>query len=196
MAAFILNKEMVMQSSSRQSPAQASTRIAGVYTVPIRVFEDERGRFMESFRRDWFPWIDWKEQQGNQSDSAANVLRGLHYHLRQIDYWHVTRGRIRVGMVDLRRSSPTYMATEILEVSAESPTGVFIPVGVAHGFYALTDASLTYLVNQYYTGGDENGVLWNDPDINLDWGASNPIISGRDANNPRLRDIPHDKLPE
>jgi dTDP-4-dehydrorhamnose 3,5-epimerase len=186
-----------MQNSTqlRQTPAQPSTLIAGVYTVPIRVFEDERGRFMESFRRDWFPWIDWQEQQGNQSDSAANVLRGLHYHHRQIDYWHVTRGRIRVAMVDLRRSSPTYMATEILEVSAEKPTGVFIPVGVAHGFYALTDASLTYLVNQYYTGGDENGVLWNDPDLNIEWGASNPVISPRDANNLRLRDIPQDKLP-
>ncbi len=185
-------------TSSEQitTPAQASTMIEGVYTVPIRVFEDERGRFMETFRREWFPWINWDKLQGNRSDSKVNVLRGLHYHHYQIDYWYVPNGTIRVGMVDLRPSSPTYMATMTMEIGEASNTGVFVPVGVAHGFVALTDATLTYLVNNYYDGGaDERGVAWNDPDINLDWGIEQPLLSPRDQENRFLKDIPADELP-
>lgn len=182
--------------TSPASPIQELSQIAGVYIVPIRVFADERGRFMETFRREWFPWINWDKQQGNRSDSKAGVLRGLHYHLRQIDYWYVTDGTIRVGLADLRRSSPTFRATHTLEITPENPIGLFIPSGVAHGFVALTDASLTYLVNQYYDGGeDERGVAWNDPDLNLDWGIEAPIVSARDAANPLLRDIPDDVMP-
>ncbi len=173
-----------------------SPSIAGVYTVPIRVFADERGRFMETFRREWFPWIDWSNMQSNRSDSQAGVLRGLHFHRRQIDYWYVARGSIRVGMVDLRRSSSTYMQKHVLEIGDSNNIGVFIPVGVAHGFCALTDATLTYLVNQYYDGGDELGVAWDDPDIALDWGTQSPVMSPRDQRNPRLRDLPLERLPE
>jgi dTDP-4-dehydrorhamnose 3,5-epimerase len=164
-----------------------SHQIAGVYTVAIRVFGDERGRFMETFRKEWFPWIDWTHTQSNRSDSKAGVLRGLHFHRKQIDYWYVMAGRIRVGMVDLRRSSPTYMATQTLEIGEDNNLGVFIPIGVAHGFLALTDATLTYHVNQYYDGGDEFGVAWDDPDVGLDWGVTEAVLSPRDQQNPRLR---------
>lgn len=177
-------------------PVQPSTSIEGVYRVPIRAFEDERGRFMETFRREWFPWIDWSLIQGNRSDSKAGVLRGLHYHHHQIDYWYVPAGRIRVGMVDLRPSSPTYMATEVFEIGQEHNIGVFVPIGVAHGFYAVTDATLMYMVNNYYNGGkDENGVAWNDPTIKLDWGVSEPVLSPRDQENRFLKDIPKEELP-
>jgi dTDP-4-dehydrorhamnose 3,5-epimerase len=172
-----------------------SPHITGVFTVSIRVFSDDRGRFMETFRREWFPWIDWSNMQSNRSDSQAGVLRGLHFHRKQIDYWYVTTGRIRVGMVDLRRSSPTYMRTHMLELGEENNVGVFIPVGVAHGFYALTDATLTYLVNQYYDGGDELGVAWDDPDLKMEWGVSTPVLSPRDQHNPRVRDLAADVLP-
>jgi len=178
-------------------PVQRSERIEGVYQVTIRAFEDERGRFMETFRREWFPWINWDRIQGNRSDSKAGVLRGLHYHHYQIDYWYVPSGRIRVGMVDLRPSSPTYMVTETLEIGEEHNMGVFVPIGVAHGFVALTDATLMYMVNNYYNGGkDENGVAWNDPTINLDWGVIAPLLSPRDQQNRFLRDIPTDELPK
>jgi dTDP-4-dehydrorhamnose 3,5-epimerase len=177
-------------------PVTESPHIAGVFTVPIRSFGDERGRFMETFRREWFPWIDWSKMQSNRSDSKAGVLRGLHFHRKQIDYWYVTTGRIRVGMVDLRRGSRTYLHTHVLEIGEENNIGVFIPVGVAHGFYALTDATLTYLVNQYYDGGDELGVAWDDPDLKMEWGVSTPVLSPRDQRNPRVRDLPPDVLPE
>lgn len=183
--------------TNSQSPAQESALINGVFTVPIRAFKDERGQFMEIFRREWFPWINWDKAQSNRSDSMAGVLRGLHYHHHQIDYWYVPKGVVRVGMVDLRPSSPTYMATETLEIGDTNNTGVFIPVGVAHGFLALTDVTLTYLVNNYYNGGvDENGVAWNDPDIALDWGVDAPLLSPRDAENRFLKDIPADELPK
>jgi dTDP-4-dehydrorhamnose 3,5-epimerase len=178
-------------------PAKGSTLITGVYYVPIKVFSDERGRFMETFRREWFSWVNWDKIQHNRSDSMAGVLRGLHYHHHQIDYWYVPKGVIRMGMVDLRPSSPTYMATEVLEIGEDNNTGVFVPVGVAHGFYALTDATLMYVVNNYYDGGaDERGVAWNDPDIGIDWGVTDPLLSPRDQQNRFLRDIPADELPK
>lgn len=179
-----------------QTPARPSERIAGVYFVPIKVYADERGQFMETFRREWFPWINWDRIQSNRSDSRAGVLRGLHYHHHQIDYWYVSRGSVRVGMVDLRRSSETFMAVETYEIGDANNVGVFIPAGVAHGFLALTDVTLTYLVNNYYDGGkDELGVAWNDPQIAIPWGVDAPLMSPRDKQNPFLRDIPLERLP-
>ena len=180
----------------QNSPAQLSTLIDGVYTVPIRTFHDARGAFMETFRREWFPWVNWEKMQSNRSDSKANVLRGLHFHRHQIDYWYVPKGIVRAVMVDLRASSPTYRAVQIIELGEENNTGVFIPEGVAHGFLALTAATLTYIVNNYYDGKDEFGVAWNDPDLNIDWGVESPVISGRDAANPRFADIPQADIPE
>lgn len=172
-----------------------SNRIAGVRFVHLVEHADERGRFVETFRREWFPERGWTSVQGNRSDSRRGVLRGLHFHHRQIDYWYPLSGRIRVGLYDLRRSSPTRGAGEILDVGADRPVGIFIPVGVAHGFLALEDAVLTYVVDNYYDASDELGVAWNDPDVGLDWGIREPLLSPRDARNPRLREIPADRLP-
>jgi dTDP-4-dehydrorhamnose 3,5-epimerase len=178
------------------SPIQPSPIIEGVYTVAIKAYEDERGRFMETFRRSWFPWVNWDRMQGNRSDSKPGVLRGLHYHHHQIDYWYVPTGIIRVGMVDLRPSSPSYMATEMFEIGESNNMGVFVPVGVAHGFLALTTATLMYMVNNYYDGGkDERGVAWNDPAFKLPWGITAPLLSPRDQENRFLKDIPPDELP-
>jgi dTDP-4-dehydrorhamnose 3,5-epimerase len=172
-----------------------STFISGVYTVPIRVFADERGRFMESFRREWFPQVSWDRIQSNRSDSKAGVVRGLHYHFHQVDYWYVPSGSIRAALVDLRPSSPTYRAAQTLEMNGEEPAGLFIPVGVAHGFYSITDCTLIYIVNNYYDGDDEFGVMWNDPELGVDWGVESAQLSPRDQGNVKLRDIPAEKLP-
>lgn len=178
------------------SPAQPFEAIHGVQTVPLQAFGDDRGRFMETFRKEWFPGVNWDRLQSNRSDSSAGVLRGLHYHFEQVDYWLVTRGRIRVGLVDLRRSSPTYLASATLDMGGDKLLGLFIPEGVAHGFAALTDCTLMYIVNNYYDGGaDEFGIAWDDPGAGIDWGIGEPALSQRDRNNPLIADIPREAQP-
>jgi len=173
----------------------ASDRIEGVKFTLLKAYADERGRFLETFRKDWFPERSWSLLQTNRSDSVAGVLRGLHYHFQQVDYWYVPSGRIRVGLADLRLSSPTCGAVETIEIGEERQIGVFIPVGVAHGFHALTNATLTYLVDNYYSGADELGVAWNDPDLAVPWQVTDPILSARDLANLRWKEIPADRLP-
>lgn len=173
-----------------------SSTIEGVHVVHLRPFSDSRGRFVETFRKSWFPQRSWDIVQTNRSESRAGVVRGLHYHFHQVDYWHLLAGEIRVGLVDLRRSSPTHRATQVIEMRAEEPTGVFIPVGVAHGFAAHTDATLVYIVDNYYSGEDELGVAWDDPAFSIDWGIDNPELSPRDRQNPQLVEIPAARLPD
>jgi dTDP-4-dehydrorhamnose 3,5-epimerase len=191
-----MNDTTDTRAQAAQTPAHSLDGIDGAFVMPIRSFADERGQFMETFRREWFPWINWDRIQNNRSDSRAGVLRGLHYHFYQVDYWYVPRGVLRAALADLRPNSPTYMQTVTLEVGEDNNVGLFIPVGVAHGFVALTDCTLMYLVNNYYDGGkDELGVAWNDPDIALDWGIDSPNLSDRDQQNPLLKAIPAGRLP-
>ena len=178
------------------SPAQAFPAIQGVMTVPLQPHGDDRGRFMECFRVEWFPQVNWERLQSNRSDSGAGVLRGLHYHFRQVDYWYAAGGLIRVGLVDLRRSSRTYLRSATLELGEGNLLGLFIPEGVAHGFAALSDCTLIYIVNNYYDGGkDEFGIAWDDPAHGIDWGLTTPALSRRDRDNPRIADIPAADLP-
>jgi dTDP-4-dehydrorhamnose 3,5-epimerase len=180
------------------SPSLPSQVIEGVFTVPIRSFADDRGQFMETFRTHWFPQVSWERMQNNRSDSKAGVLRGLHYHFYQVDYWYVPKGIIRAAMVDLRPTSPTYRASQVIEIGEDHNIGVFIPIGVAHGFYALTDCTLMYIVNNFYDSTDERGVAWDDPDLRIDWGlgSTRPVLSPRDETNRKLADIPLDELPQ
>lgn len=178
------------------SEIQSSDSIQDVKIAHLASFSDERGRFMETFRREWFPDTDWSKLQSNRSDSQAHVLRGLHYHFKQVDYWYVLHGRLRAGLVDLRPSSPTYLKTQMIDMGEENNIGLFIPIGVAHGFIAQTDCTLIYYVNNYYDSTDEFGVAWDDPALGLDWGVDRPILSERDRNNPRLDAIPDAVRPE
>jgi dTDP-4-dehydrorhamnose 3,5-epimerase len=191
-----------------------SPLICGVKFVRFQQLSDERGSFTETFRKAWFPERSWQSVQVNLSRSRAHVLRGLHYHHQQADYWYVPQGLIRVGLVDLRRGSPSQGTGQTVEMGdalasrqhgdyattgdyRSNPMGVFIPVGVAHGFFALTDVILTYLVDNYYNASDELGVAWNDPALHLNWrlGDITPILSPRDRKNPLLDEIPPERLP-
>jgi dTDP-4-dehydrorhamnose 3,5-epimerase len=171
-----------------------SASIAGVYVVEPDVHGDERGRFIETYRRSWFP-LGREMVQGNRSDKQAGALVGLHYHLHQADYWLVPRGLARVVLHDLRQGSPTEGKTDAFEIGEADSRGVFIPPGVAHGFAALTDMTITYLVDSYYNPDDELGVAWDDPDIAADWGVTEPVVSARDRANPRRVDIPAERRP-
>lgn len=170
-------------------------QIEGVQLVRPRIYEDDRGRFLEIFRKAWFPELSWERLQSNHSFSTKGVLRGLHYHHKQVDYWYLVEGEIQVGLADLRLKSPTYGQSMALEMKATEHMGVFIPVGVAHGFLALTAASLIYFVDKYYDGDDEYGVAWNDPRLAIPWAVASPILSNRDKNNPLFSNIPAAALP-
>lgn len=171
-----------------------SEQIAGVYVVEPAVHGDARGVFVETYRREWIPGA--REMiQANRSNKQQGAVVGLHYHLHQADYWYVPVGTIRAVVHDLREGSPTDGATDVVELSGDNHVGLFIPPGVAHGFAALTDAVMTYLVDGYYNEADELGVAWNDPAIDADWGVVDPIMSERDRTNPARRDLPAGRRP-
>lgn len=163
---------------------QPSEAIADVLVVVPDAHGDERGRFVETYRRSWFP-LGREMVQGNRSEKQAGAVVGLHYHLHQADYWYVLRGRARVVLHDLRVGSPTEGATLHVDLDGREDKGLFIPPGVAHGFASLEDLLLWYLVDGYYNPADELGVAWDDPDIAADWGVASPVLSARDRENPR-----------
>ena len=177
-----------------------SNAIAGVYVVEPVTHGDERGFFVETYRREWFP--DGREMvQANRGDRRRSSLVGLHYHLHQTDYWYVTRGSARVVLHDLREGSPTDGSTLAVDLGVgpdgnDDHRGVLIPPGVAHGFAALTDTTITYLVDRYYDPADELGVAWDDPDVAADWGLADPVLSGRDQGNPRRSELPEELRPQ
>jgi len=173
---------------------EQSDVIAGVGIAVLDVHGDERGRFVETYRREWFP--GGKEMvQSNRADRVAGSVVGLHYHLEQADYWYVPRGSARVVLHDLRQGSPTEGATLELDLDGDSDRGIYIPPGVAHGFAALTDLTITYSVDGYYDPADELGVAWDDPEVGADWGVRDPVLSGRDQRNPRRAELPDGQRP-
>jgi dTDP-4-dehydrorhamnose 3,5-epimerase len=179
-----------------------SQLIEGVVVVEPDIHGDERGIFIETYRRQWFP--GGREMiQGNRGDRRQGAVVGLHYHLHQADYWYVPFGRARVVLHDLRLGSATDGATLTIDLGSEPGTagvdhdhrGIYIPPGVAHGFAALTDMTITYLVDGYYNPADELGVAWDDPEIAADWGVGEPVLSARDQANPRRAGLPADRRP-
>jgi len=173
-----------------------STVIDGVVVVEPTLWKDPRGFFAETFRQEWLPDGSPTMVQGNRADRQANTLVGLHYHRFQADYWYVPFGRVLAGLHDLRQSSRTRGASLAVELDGEAHRGLYIPRGVAHGFYAITDATITYLVDNYYNPADELGVAWDDPELDIPWPGDAPILSDRDRANPRIADIPADLVPE
>jgi len=177
----------------------ASDLIDGVYIIKPTVHRDDRGLFVETFRRSWIPGGGREMIQSNRADRTAGSLVGLHYHLHQSDYWYVPEGKARVVLHDLRQGSETDGATHELDLGGEEHGGLYIPPGVAHGFAALTDLTITYLVDGYYNPADECGVAWDDPQVNADWGVADPVMSDRDRANPKRDEIeamwqPHSSL--
>jgi dTDP-4-dehydrorhamnose 3,5-epimerase len=162
--------------------------IDGVFVVEPQVHGDARGFFVETYRRSWIP--GGREMiQANRGDRQAGAIVGLHYHLHQADYWYVPFGTCRVVLHDLRKGSPTDGATQVIDLGhradgSHDHRGVYIPPGVAHGFSALSDMTITYLVDGYYNPADELGVAWDDPRVDADWGVADPILSSRDQKNP------------
>jgi len=158
----------------------------GVFLVPLEPHPDARGVFVELFRESMIEGASSMVQL-NLSQSRAGVLRGLHFHREQSDFWVLLSGRQFVGLYDLRPDSPTTGTKLELRMGPEEEMrGLYVPPGVAHGFYAETDVELLYLVDRYFTGEDEHGIAWNDPDVRIAWPTTDPILSDRDRSNPPL----------
>lgn len=178
---------------SHEFALEESKQIAGVYVVRLREFPDDRGLFVETFRRTWISGAR-EMVQANRSFSRAGTLRGLHYHLFQSDYWNLVSGRAVAGLFDFRASSPTFKATATLELAPD--LGLYIPAGVGHGFYAVTDSTLTYLVDQVYDGSDELGIRFDDPEVGIDWPEGERVLSERDQANPLLSAVQAENRPD
>ena len=176
-----------------------SEMIDGVVVVEPVIHADDRGYFIETYRREWFD-LGREMIQGNRGNRQAGSVVGLHYHLHQADYWYVPFGHARVVLHDLREGSPTDGATQMLDMgevggAENNHLGLFIPPGVAHGFSSITDCVITYLVDGYYNTADELGVAWDDPAIGADWGLEDPILSARDASNPKRKELHPGRIP-
>ena len=156
--------------------------IPGVVLARPARHEDDRGWFMEIMREEAFRDVF---VQANHSRSKQGVLRGLHYHREQADAWYVLSGVARVGLADLRRPHKG-IATLTVELRGDEPAVLYLPPGVAHGFYAVTDLDLIYFVTRYYDSSDEHSVAWDDPALGVPWGVEEPILSERDRTAPPL----------
>ncbi|MCL4445930.1 MAG: dTDP-4-dehydrorhamnose 3,5-epimerase family protein [Actinobacteria bacterium] len=167
---------------------EGSAKISDVVLVHPDAHGDARGRFVETYRREWLP-LGREMVQSNRSEKQAGALVGLHYHLHQADYWYVLRGTARVVLHDLRLGSPTDGVTQSIDLDGDRDCGLFIPPGVAHGFGALSDLLLWYLVDGYYNPADELGLAWDDLEVNADWGLDSPVLSERDRTNPKRAEI-------
>lgn len=179
--------------STSYPEAPVESAIDGVVVQPLTRHGDLRGGFTETYRSEWFDGPVMV--QGNRSDSAAGTIRGLHFHRQQADYWLCLRGRLLVCLHDLRQSSPTRGVTQGIVLTGDTRAGIYIPPGVAHGFGALEDATLTYLVDNYYDASDEFGIRYDDPQIAFDWPMTDPILSERDRSCGMISDLDRADLP-
>ena len=170
------------------------TKIKGVYIIDVKTYGDERGYFMETYKESDFAvaGLDYKFVQDNQSSSKKGVLRGLHFQKThpQAKLVRVLSGEVFDVAVDLRKNSETYGKWAGVLLSAENHRQFMIPRGFAHGFLVVSDyAEFAYKCDDFYHPDDEGGIMWNDPDIGIDWGdVSGVILSEKDKKHPLLKD--------
>ena len=176
------------------------TDIEGVLIFEPKAFGDPRGFFMEIWSRDRYTdaglAVDFV--QDNVSSSTKGVLRGLHYQYPQPQgkLVQVLRGEVLDVAVDIRVGSPTFGRAVTCVLSEDNHKQFYVPEGFAHGFCVLSEMALfSYKCTNYYNPKTEGGVLWNDPDLAIDWPIDEPALSEKDRICPRLKDIPKDQLP-
>lgn len=170
------------------------TRIKDLWEIIPSVFQDHRGYFMESFQVELLRenGIDKPFVQDNQSFSKKGVLRGLHFQkspYAQGKLVRVSFGKVLDVVVDIRKSSPSFGQHYTCILDDQQHKMMYIPEGMAHGFLALKDSLFTYKCTRLYHRESEAGIIWNDPDLSIDWGISNPLLSDRDAALPSFREV-------
>ncbi len=171
------------------------TPLSGLVVVESRIFKDSRGAFLETYNQGAFSalGIDVRFVQDNQSVSSKGVLRGLHFQKchPQAKLVRVVRGQAFDVGVDLRKDSPTFGKWFGLVLDGETGQQLYIPVGFAHGFLALTgDVVFSYKCSDTYHPEDEGGIRWDDPEIGIQWplyGLEAPLVSSKDMQLPFLK---------
>ena len=169
------------------------TKLAGVLILEPQVYRDERGYFLESYNQKRYasiPGLDVPFVQDNHSRSRKHVLRGLHLQRQhpQGKLVRVVTGHVWDVAVDVDPGSPTFRQWVGVDLTDENNLQFYIPPGYAHGFCVLSDvADFEYKCTEFYHPADEVGLLWNDPDLKIDWPIAQPVLSGRDAANSSLR---------
>jgi dTDP-4-dehydrorhamnose 3,5-epimerase len=176
------------------------TSLPGVWELRPRVIHDSRGSFMETYKQKEFGELGIADAfvQDNHSFSQKNSLRGLHYQLRhpQAKICRVIEGLALDVAVDLRLGSPSFGKWTSLILSADEANQIYIPAGFAHGFLTLSDrVQILYKCSDYHSPADQFGVIWNDPQLSITWGISDPLVSEKDRNLPSLFAIPSEHLP-
>jgi len=169
------------------------TSIAGALILEPRVFADERGFFLESYSERTFAEAGIKDKfvQDNHSSSKKGVLRGLHYQIQKAQgkLVRVTSGEVLDVFVDLRKSSPTFGQWDAAKLSADNKLLAWIPAGLAHGFYVLSDnADVLYKSTEFYYPELERTIAWNDPELGIQWGTESPLLSPKDQRGTRFLD--------
>ena len=172
----------------------SETALGGVLVIEPKVFLDSRGRFYESYSGKKYEEYGIPNHfvQDNHSVSTQGTIRGLHYQVNpgQAKLVRVTRGEVFDVAVDIRTDSPTRGKWWGVRLSETNYLQLYVPVGFAHGFCALSEsAELLYKCSDYYSPENERGIIWNDPDLAIDWPAEQPILSEKDQTYPRFRDI-------
>lgn len=177
------------------------TEIEGVILIKPKIFGDERGFFLETFKKKDFVNAGINEDfiQDNHSKSSYGVLRGLHYQKKpnvQAKLVRCTRGKILDVAVDIRPSSPSFLKWVKRELTEENKYQLFIPKGFAHGFAAMSDiVEVMYKVSGDYSPKDENSILWSDSDINIDWGIDfEPLLSEKDKTAKSIKELTNEGL--
>jgi len=171
------------------------TPLKGLYIIEPKVFKDERGYFYESYNQKMFQNAGITDifVQDNQSLSQKNVIRGLHFQsppYAQAKLVRVIRGAVLDVVVDIRKNSPTYGKHYAIELSEENFLMLYIPIGFAHGFATLEDNTIfAYKCSNFYNKESEDTILWNDPDLNINWNIQNPILSEKDKKGKLFRDF-------
>ena len=174
---------------------RTDTELEGVCIIEPKVFGDYRGYFMETYSMKVFHelGIDTVFVQDNQSyTKEKGTLRGIHFQngpMAQAKLVRVVRGAVFDVAVDLRKGSPTYMKWVGVELSAENKKMFYVPRGFGHGFVTLTDdVEFVYKVDNLYSKECDRGIRFNDPEIGVEWGVDNPILSEKDKTSPYLKD--------
>ncbi len=176
------------------------TNIPGVIVLEPQVFRDDRGFFLETYHQAQFAELGISDRfvQDNHSCSRRGTLRGLHFQLQrpQAKLCRVIRGEVRDVAMDIRRGSPTFGKWTSTILSAENMRQIYVPRGFAHGFVVLSDAAdFLYKCSDFYDPASEQGVHWSDPQLAIDWGITDPIVSEKDGRYPRLEQMSPASLP-